>query len=315
MPLHIETPLLESRPLSLAADQSVWLKLEALQPTGSFKIRGVGFACEEYARAGKRRFISSSGGNAGIAVAYAGRCLSIPVTVVLPETATKRAKELIQRENAEIIVHGTTWQEANTLAVSRIGQGDAFVHPFDDPLLWRGHATLIDEVVRSGMKPDAIVLSVGGGGLLCGTIEGLHRNGWGEVPVIAVETLGASSFAQSVKAGHRITLNAITSVATSLGAKQVCEQAFALSKRHSVSCVVVSDQAALAACEKFLDDHRLLVEPACGASLALAYERVPELLGFEKILVIVCGGVTTTIDQIREWRQSCMQANNEKGLT
>ena len=86
MPLHIETPLIESRPLSTAARRSVWLKLEALQPPGSFKIRGIGAACEEYGKRGARRFVSSSGGNAGLAVAYAGRCVSIPVTVVVPET-------------------------------------------------------------------------------------------------------------------------------------------------------------------------------------------------------------------------------------
>ena len=83
-PLHIETPLFESRPLSILAGRSVWLKMEALQPPGSFKIRGIGFACQEYARRGAKRFISSSGGNAGITVAYAGRYLSIPVIVVVP---------------------------------------------------------------------------------------------------------------------------------------------------------------------------------------------------------------------------------------
>jgi L-serine/L-threonine ammonia-lyase len=158
-PLHIETPLFESQALSIQAGRSVWLKLEALQPPGSFKIRGIGFACQEYARLGATRFISSSGGNAGIAVAYAGRYLAIPVVVVVPETTTERAKKLIQQEGAEIVVHGSSWQEANALAVSMIRETDAFLHPFDDPLLWQGHATMIDEIARSGMKPDAIVNS------------------------------------------------------------------------------------------------------------------------------------------------------------
>ena len=83
--LHVETPLIESRALSAHAGRPVWLKLDALQPPGSFKIRGIGHACGEYARRGAGRFISSSGGNAGIAVAYAGRQLAIPVVVVVPE--------------------------------------------------------------------------------------------------------------------------------------------------------------------------------------------------------------------------------------
>lgn len=301
MALHIETPLIESRPLGAAASRSVWLKLEALQPSGSFKLRGIGHACETYKAQGARRFVSSSGGNAGLAVAYAGRLLEIPVTVVVPETTTERAKELLRLEGADVIVQGVSWQEANDYAHSLMGAADAFLHPFDDPLLWHGHATLVDEIARTGLKPDAIVLSVGGGGLLSGVVEGLHRNGWHDIPVIAVETEGAASFRKALQAGRTIELERITSVATSLGAKRVCEQAVRWSKEHSVGSVVLSDRSALAACERFLADHRILVEPACGVSLAVAYECVPELERFGTVLIIVCGGATATFEQIREW--------------
>jgi L-serine/L-threonine ammonia-lyase len=300
-PLHIETPLIESRALSMLAGRDVWLKLEAVQPPGSFKIRGIGLACQEYLRRGATRFISSSGGNAGIAVAYAGRHLSVPVVVVVPETTSERAKTLIRNENAELIVHGASWQEANALAQSMVTATDAFLHPFDDPLLWRGHATMIDEVAQSGVKPEVVVLSVGGGGLLCGVVEGLHRNGWGDIPVIAVETEGAASFAASVRAGQRVELEAITSIATSLGARKVCQQAFEYSKTHAIQSLLVSDRAAVLACERFMDDHRLVVEPACGASLAVVYDRAPELAAFASVLVIVCGGVTATVEQLKRW--------------
>jgi L-serine/L-threonine ammonia-lyase len=300
-PLHINTPFIESRPLSAAAGRAVWLKMESLQPSGSFKLRGVGYACQEYARRGAKRFISSSGGNAGIAVAYAGRHLSLPVIVVVPETTTERAIRLIRQEGAEVIVHGASWQEANTLAVSMVTAEDAFLHPFDDPLLWQGHATMIDEVAATGVKPGAVVLSVGGGGLLCGAIEGLHRNNWQDVPVIAVETHGADSFAQSVSAGHRVELPAIKSLATSLGARQVCERAFAWSKEHPVFPVVVSDPAAVSACERFMDDHRVVVEPACGAALAVLYEQLAEIEAYPSILAIVCGGATASVEQIHQW--------------
>ena len=300
-PLHIETPLFESQALSIQAERSVWLKLEALQPPGSFKIRGIGFACQEYARQGANRFISSSGGNAGIAVAYAGRFLSIPVVVVVPETTTERAKKLIQQEGAELIVHGASWQEANALAISMVKKTDAFLHPFDNPLLWQGHATMIDEIVHSGFKPDAIVLSVGGGGLLSGVMEGLHKNNWQDVPVVAVETDGADSFARSISAGQIIELPAITSIATSLGARRVSERAFKWSKQHRIYNVVVSDKMAISACEKFIVDQRIVVEPACGAALATVYEQVAEIKAFKSILVIVCGGVTVSVEQLRQW--------------
>ena len=301
MALHIATPLIESASLSQAAGRSVLLKLEALQPCGSFKLRGVGLACEHYARLGAKRLVSSSGGNAGLAVAYAGRQLGLPVAVVVPATTSERAKELLRQEGAEVTVHGASWFDANTLAQDMLTGTDAFIHPFDNPLLWTGHASMIDEVAATGHKPDAVVLSVGGGGLLAGVMEGLARNGWADVPVIAVETHGAASLHAAMQARERVTLDAITSIATSLGARQVCEQAFALSQTGLVHSVLVSDQDAVAACSRFLDDHRLLVEPACGAALAAVYGNVPALAAFNKVLVIVCGGATATADNLQQW--------------
>ncbi len=301
MALHIPTPLMESSPLSRAAGCAVWLKLECMQPPGSFKIRGIGAACEHYARQGAKRFVSSSGGNAGLAVAYAGRLLGVPVTVVVPATTSQRAIELLQQEGAELIVHGASWQEANAMAQSLLQETDAFLHPFDNPLLWSGHASMIDEVAATGNRPDAVLLSVGGGGLMSGVMEGLARNGWGDVPVLAVETQGAASLHAAMQAGRRVELEAVTSLATSLGARQVCEQAFALSQGGKVHSVLVSDRQAVAACSRFLDDHRLLVEPACGAALAVAYARAPELAAFRSVLLIVCGGATATADNLRQW--------------
>ena len=301
MPLHLDTPLVESQPLSLAAGRSVWLKLDALQPPGSFKIRGVGHACEHHHAAGATRFVSSSGGNAGLAVAYAGRRLGMPVVVVVPQTTTPRALDLLRQEGAEVIVHGASWQEANELALSLVGPTDAFIHPFDDPLLWEGHASLIDEVAQAGLTPDAVVLCVGGGGLLCGIAEGMQRNGWGHVPIIAVETHGAASLHDAMRAGELVTLDRIATVATSLGARRVAARALSWTVERAVTSVLVSDASALRACERFLDDHRLLVEPACGASLALAYEHATHLDGYDTVLIIACGGATATIDQIRAW--------------
>lgn len=300
MSLHITTPLLSSRPLSLLAGREVMLKMEALQPPGSFKIRGIGLACETYQRQGARRFVSSSGGNAGLAVAWAGRHLGVPVTVVVPETTPLRAQELLRQEQAEVIVHGSSWQEANQYAQSLTGAQDAFLHPFDDPLLWQGHATMIDEVAQSGMKPDAVLLSVGGGGLLAGVVAGLQRNGWQDVPVLAVETEGAASFHAAQAAGQSVELAEIRSIASSLGAKRVCEQALRCAREHPIHSLLVSDLAAVTACERFLDDHRVLVEPACGASLAVIYDQHPQIAAYQNLLVIVCGGATSSLEYLQK---------------
>lgn len=299
--MFIETPLLESRALSERLGKSIWLKMEAMQPTGSFKARGISHACAVYKERGAERFVSSSGGNAGLAVAYAGRKLGVPVLVVVPETTSERAKHLIGMESAEVVVHGKSWDEANRFALASCTSADAFLHPFDDPLLWEGHATMIDEVARAGLTPDAVVLSVGGGGLLCGAVEGLRRNGWEDVPLIAVETEGADSYARSLAAGECVELQAITSIATSLGARRVCAESLLLAQRRPITSVVVSDRQAVAGCIEVLNEHRVVVEPACGASVAALGSGVEPLRAARNILLIVCGGIGTNVDQLKRW--------------
>ena len=299
MTLSIVTPLIESLTLGSKNDVNVWLKMEAMQPSGSFKIRGVGYACEHHATKGAKRFISSSGGNAGLAVAYAGRKLGIPVVVVVPNTTSERAKYLLGLEGASVVTHGSSWVEANQYALSICTERDAFIHPFDDPLLWHGHAAMIDEVVASGMTPDAVLLSVGGGGLLAGVDEGLYRNGLTETPIFVAETEGTASYKSALQAGTLVELDEILGVATTLGAKKVCERALELSNERKVIPFTVSDAEAVDACRAFLNDHRTLVEPACGATLALLYEKKIDLKPYKNILVIVCGGSTVTVDSLQ----------------
>ena len=310
--LHWATPLVESLSASERLGRPVWLKLDALQPPGSFKIRGVGLACQAHAARGVRRLVSSSGGNAGIAVAYAGRKLGLAVDVVVPQTTSERARELIRQQGARLQVHGDAWHQANEHAQSLLGPDAAFIHPFDDPLLWQGHATLVDELAQPPLalqpaaqapwgasgRPAAVVLSVGGGGLYSGVVAGLRRNGWADVPVVAAETHGADALARSLAAGARIRLEAITSVATSLGAPQVCEQAFALALQHPTHPVVVSDADAWDACRWLLAEHRLVVEPACGAALAALNHLPPDLPADAPVVVVVCGGVTATAQAV-----------------
>ncbi|MEW6705807.1 MAG: pyridoxal-phosphate dependent enzyme [Pseudomonadota bacterium] len=308
MPLHIATPLLESSAFG-TPQRRLWLKMEALQPGGSFKMRGIGHACEVHAQRGAKRLMSSSGGNAGLATACAGRRLGVPVTVVVPESTLERAKTLIRREGAEVLVHGRSWMEANAHLQSLLQPGDAFIHPFDDRLVWEGHATMIDEVAAAGLRPDAVVLSVGGGGLMSGVIQGLHAHGWRDVPVVAVETEGTDSLAQAVAAGRPVELPAITSIATTLGARRVCDRALACTREHDVRSVVVSDAQAVQACLDFAREQRVIVEPACGAALAVAVQpEAPALRGAKDVLVIVCGGAGATHEQLMDWSHGLSRA-------
>jgi L-serine/L-threonine ammonia-lyase len=301
--LHLNTPLLRAPP-ELFGDRTVWLKMDALQPSGSFKLRGVARLVQQRVAEGARAVVCASGGNAGMAATVAASACGVPVTIVLPQTTGAAVREAIAARGASVIVHGSVWDEAHAHAVALAqDQGAAYVHPFDDPLLWDGHATLIDEVVQSGVVFDAVVTCVGGGGLLAGIVHGLRRNGLHKVPVIAVETDGAASFAAALQAGHPVTLPAITSIATSLGARRVMQRVVDLAREHEIISVVVSDAQAVQACSRFADAARVLVEPACGAAIAALNARPDVFARFKSPLIEVCGGMGITPSTLAQWRR------------
>lgn len=301
--LYYKTNLIKSVELSNILNGEVYLKMENEQPTGSFKNRGIGTICSYYAKEKQAKyFISSSGGNAGLAVAYSGKILSIPVKVIIPESSPAIMIKKIKSEGAEVIRHGKDWNEADLLARELAKEDRHFyISPFDHPLIWQGHASLIHEIKASGIIPDAVVLAVGGGGLLCGVIQGLHEVDWTHIPVFTAETEGAASFEASIKANQLVTLKEIKTVATSLGAKSVAQQAFDWSKKHVIHPLVVSDKQAINAVLHFADDHRVLVEPACGAALSLIYDKKIDAETYKKIIVIVCGGSGVTRSLLKQW--------------
>ena len=217
-------------------------------------------------------------------------------------TTSEEAKNAIAALGAEVVVSGESWKESNELALKMAGEDpkSKYIHAFDDPVMWDGHGTLMDEAAKQGPKPGAVVLSVGGGGLLCGVVAGMDRNGWGDVPVLACETEGAASFAAAVAAGEIVELEGISSVATSLGARAVAPHALEICRDHRIIPYVVPDEAAVSACGRFLDDHRVLVEPACGVSLSAIYDNTPLLGDAGTVLVVVCGGIGISAAKLRD---------------
>jgi len=308
--LHIRTPLGESLPLSQKSGKQIFLKMENMQPTGSFKIRGIGFLCQSGKDRGNKHFVSSSGGNAGYAAAYAGRKLNIPTKVFVPRTTPALFRQQIEAQGAEVRVVGEVWDETHEAAFRYSQSVEAlYISPFDDPLIWEGHSTIIDEIVAEMEPPDAIVVSVGGGGLLCGVIVGLRRHRLSDIPVVAVETQGTASLAASLKEGKLVTLEKITGVAKTLGAKTVARQAFEWSRQYPVQSAVVSDADAIRACIEFADEHRCLVEPACGASLSIAYRRHRILEKARRIVIVVCGGIGVNLNLLQTWKRGLENGN------
>ena len=278
--------LWRSEPLSVALGEEVWMKMDCFQPVGSFKQRGMGRICQEVVSGGAGRIVSSSGGNAGYATAHAARALGVSCLVVVPSTTSEFMRERIRSVGAEVREHGASWDDAHAHAVTLAGGPEtAYVHPFDHPAIWEGHASIVEESAVQGPKPGVVVVAVGGGGLLCGVLQGMRRVDWGDVPVVAVETAGAASFHASVEAGRLVTLDAIRSLATTLGARTVTSKLLEWKDRHEILHWIPTDRQAVRACRRFLDDHRVLVEPACGAALAVCYERCESVRGRGAVLV------------------------------
>ncbi|KAF3162240.1 hypothetical protein EYR41_004853 [Orbilia oligospora] len=317
-----QTPLKQSKAMSLAAGCKVYMKLENLQPSGSYKSRGMG---NMYLRSlaslpdpSRARFYCSSGGNAGLAAATAGKMLGVPTTVVVSKRTSDLMKEKIRDTDADLHVFGDGLIEADEYMREELMRGDdgaVYCPPFDHPYVWEGNSTLVSELAaqlpESHQIPDAIVFSVGGGGLFNGIVAGMKAHGWDSVPIIAVETRGADSLATAMLLDEHHMLPAITSRATSLGARRVSKQTWEYARHGGrdagldVRSVVLSDDEALMGCVKLAEDERLLVEDACGVSVATVYNGAlrracPELREDSLVVVIVCGGSNVTMEMLME---------------
>lgn len=318
--LYQETPLIKCIPLSKLCLRDVYLKLDLLQTSGSFKDRGMAHLCQTFQQQGITQLISSSGGNAGLAVATMAQQLNMSVQVIVPQTTKQLVLDKLYSLGANVTIHGENWNQADLLARTRVAESNGaaeYVSPYDHPLLWTGHATLVPEIVQQlGHVNDTIgciVLSVGGGGLLCGVLEGLcATTETTSCKVVAAETEGASCFGQSLESGTLVTLAGINSVATSLGATSVTPQAILRSQQHvgGVVSAICTDKEAVQACWQLFQDHQLLVEPACGAALAVAYSpRLRDLFlktlppNGGAVVLQVCGGSGVSVDLLQGWKQ------------
>ena len=251
---------------------------------------------------------------------------------MVPRSTPEPVRARLAQYGATVVVHGEHWaqahEQAQKLAAQAGGPAASLIHPFEGESTWAGHASLVAELrdqlpgvaAAAGYghipaAPGCIALSVGGGGLLMGVLRGCAAAGWtaGETAVLAVETVGADCLSQSVAARKAVTLPAITSIASSLGAPAASPAALAacLEQGSRVTCATVGDGVAVDACMRLLQDHRMLVEPACGAALAPVYrtrsssgEAAPmsaALAEAKSVVVVVCGGANVTHEALAKW--------------
>ncbi|EPQ67890.1 Bgt-797 [Blumeria graminis f. sp. tritici] len=316
----VTTPLTHSEALSTAAGCNIYLKLESHQPSNSFKSRGIGNLLVSSVRSPNTtstpHFYCASGGNAGLACATAATSLSLSTTIVVPQTTKPLmiAKIRALGDRVRVLQFGKNLGDADKYLRSELLAHDphgVYVSPYDHPAVWAGNATLIDELATQIPHYDSIVCSVGGGGLLVGLIEGLDTYGiLPDTTIVAVETRGAESLNVSLRKGELLRLPAIESIATSLGVSQVAAQAFELAKANDVKSVVISDAEAACACAVLWQAENVLVEPACGASIAVclngdlraSYSHLTDReFSCLDIVIVVCGGSNVTTAMLGEW--------------
>ena len=239
------TPLLTARCLKDDSFPNVelWLKLECLQVTGSFKARGVANKLLSLSgEAIRRGIVTASGGNHGLAVAYAGWLGKTTAWVFVPENISPEKAKKLQGWGAEVTITGRHWHEANQEALAFAErEGLAYFHPFADPAVIAGQGTVALELLQQAPEVDDLLVAIGGGGLISGislTAKTLRPS----IRIIGVEPTGAPTLYESVKAGHVVELPAITTSVPTLAALKTEPINLEIVQRHVDEIVLVTDE-------------------------------------------------------------------------
>ena len=290
---HIRhTPLLD---IDLAdfglAQKPVALKLECLQHTGSFKVRGA-FASLLTQSIPDNGVVAASGGNHGAAIAYAAMRLGLPATIFVPGVTSPSKIDRIRAYGANLIVAGERYADA-LAASERYGEerGTLAIHAFDQPQTLLGQGTIGCEMDADLPGIDTLLVAVGGGGLI-GGIAAWFR---GRVKVIAVEPEGAPTLWRALAAGEPVDAETDGIAADSLAPKRVGSIMFPLAQAFVAQSVLVSDDAIRAAQLALWDKARLVTEPGGAAAFAALLSGTYAPASDERVAVLVCGANTTAV--------------------
>lgn len=288
------TPVLRVPSLDARAGAELFLKAECLQRIGAFKARGALNAVLSLPAVERSKgLVTFSSGNHGQAVALAGREEGVPVDVVMPEDAPSVKVEAVRALGARVTFAGKTTADRERVALQIVAEtGAALIPPFDDARVIAGQGTatleLMEQAAERGVELDAVLVPVGGGGLLAGAC--LAAAGHASRPrVVAVEPEAADAFRRSHQASERVTVPVGATIADGLKPVRVGELNFAIAQQHVAAAVVVSDAAILRAMRALLLEGKVLAEPSGACALAAALERAVPVTG-RRIGVILSGG-------------------------
>jgi threonine dehydratase len=284
------TPLWPSATLSRLTGHRVFLKAELLQKTGSYKPRGMlwSLLCMTAAQRA-RGVITFSAGNAAQGLAYAGALLGAPVTVTMPATASPTKAQATREYGAEVILHGTPRECLARCREIAVERGLTFVSSYDDMALMQGHATLGAEILEQCPDAAAILLGVGGGGMLGGTALALEACG-SSAELIGIEPMGAPAMSLSFAGGSAVTLDSVSTIADGLAAPGAGTQCFEIARRRVREIVLVSDDEIVTALKVLMERCKLYAEPAGAAALAGLMSGRIRLPSASAVVCVVSGG-------------------------
>jgi threonine dehydratase len=269
----------------------LFLKCENFQKTGSFKSRGALNKVTQFdARARERGVITFSAGNHAQALAWAAQAAGVHAVVVMPEAASPAKVEASRGYGAEVVLHGANGLVA--LAKAReleAERGLTMVHPFDDDAVAAGAGTLGLELLEQAPDLDAVVVPIGGGGLISGLLVAIKESN-PKIRVYGVEPTGASSMRQSLDAGHAVQLSSVSTIADGLAAPMAGQLAYEIVKRYVDDVVLIDDAAIAEAVRELLLNTKLLAETAGATATAAVLSRAIPFAPGARVAAIVSGG-------------------------
>jgi len=296
-PLIIETPAHQWRDSRLSeqvgADTEVFVKLELLQVTGTFKPRGALNVILNLEQEQRNRGVTAvSAGNHAIATAYAAKAVGTSAKVVMTQNANPLRMQLARELGAEIILADNPLDAFDRVKIIEQEEGRTFIHPFEGPLTLQGTGTAGMEFAHQVPQLDAMILPIGGGGL-CGGFGAALKQIWPDIKIYGVEPEGANSMYLSFQQGKPVTLDQIDTIADSLAPPKAEPYTFSVCRRFVDDIVLVSDDQLRAAMRHLFYGLKLAVEPAGAAATAGLLGPLKETIKGQRVGIIVCG---TNID-------------------
>ncbi|ACB40392.1 threonine ammonia-lyase [Pyrobaculum neutrophilum] len=288
------TPTLRSESLSRIAGGEVYLKLEALQKTGSFKIRGAYFAMYKYIREGYREFVTASSGNHAQGVAYAAQLHGVKATVVMPETTPWLKVKKTQDYGAAVVLHGESYYEAEIEARKLATGGARFLHAYDDYYVISGQATLGVEVVEDLPDVDVVVVPVGGGGLISGVAYAVKK-ARPSAKVIGVQASGAPAVYLSLKEGRPVVIERVDTIADGIAVKKPGDITMKMIQEYVDDVVLVDENEIVDALYLLLERTRVVAEGAGAVSVAALMTGKVNVRGKKAVAVISGGNIDAPI--------------------